>query len=442
MNLFRPPREPAEALLWRTRLRLALVTLVMVATLVVLVGLTTAAAATALMRESIDRALDAAVSDSLTLHELLDSEAPYTYRGPLGRADTFVMLVDSDGKVYGNTTNSELDGLPDMAAIDAAATGADRRSGTYGEASVRLLTIPYRTAQVEDEEEGGAGSNRPLYLQAGHDLTLQHEFEEQLTLVIGLIALLGIIGAVLVTLFITNRALVPIRMAFATERRFVATASHELRTPIAIIRASAEIIDREDLVAEPGRPLVEDIVGETERMGTLVSDLMALASAQAGALHIELAEIELAGYLLDIGRRSRSIAQRQGLHFQMETAVPATTRIRADRDRLDQLLLILMDNAINHSPPGGTVYLDARLEARSRRVIITVSDEGPGIEPADAQRIFEPFARAGQGATSSSGTGLGLAIARQLADLHGAELTVEGRPGPGATFSLRLPLLQ
>ncbi len=447
MSRLRPPRDPAEALLWRTRMRLAAVTFVVLATLVLVVGLTAAVTATALMRESIDRALDAAVTDPLTLHELLEEGERFEYAGPLGMADTFVVLADADGNVYGNTTDAWLVGIPDMDAIGAAAAGDDRRSGSYGDTDLRLLTTYYRVAAVEDGSEveddrelEGVAASTTLYLQAGHDLSLQQDLERQLLLAISAIGLLGIAAAAVVTIFLTRRAMTPISEAFTTERRFVATASHELRTPIAVIRASAEIIGREGLVAEPGRELLDDIVSETDRMGTLVGDLLALASAQAGAMPLDLRPVELAPYVKDIARRSSSMAESEGVSLETNTAIPASTQIRADRDRLDQTMLILVDNAIKHTPPDGTVHLDATVDSRAGAATLSVTDDGPGIAPEDAERIFQPFIRSGPAAASRKGAGLGLAVARQLAEGHDAQLSVESRAGHGATFRLRIPL--
>lgn len=441
MKLIRPPRDPAESLLWRTGIRLSAITLLMLAALVIIVGATTAVVATALMRESIDRTLDAAVSDPVALHELFDDDEG-EYDGPLSRADTFVVLVDANGNVYGSTTSARLTGLPDMAALDAAASGDDRRSGTYGSAHLRLLTTRSGVAELEDELEDDRDATTALFLQAGHDLSLQTELERQLLLAISLIGLLGIAGAVVVTLFVTRRALVPIREAFETERRFVATASHELRTPVAIIRASAEILERERLVAASGRALVDDIVSETDRMGRLVGDLMALASAEAGAVSMDLEPVALQAYFDDIARRCASIAESRGVDFAAtsDQAGP-TVWVRADRDRLDQLLLILVDNAFKHAPPSGHVRMHLAIERPARTATISVSDDGPGIAADAVERIFEPFERLTPRRGAEAGAGLGLAIARQLARRHDAELSVESIPDHGATFRLRLPLL-
>jgi signal transduction histidine kinase len=111
-----------------------------------------------------------------------------------------------------------------------------------------------------------------------------------------------------------------------------------------------------------------------------------------------------------------------------------------DRDRLDQLVLILIDNAIKHSPTGGVVRLELIVDRRAGSARVLVTDEGPGIPAADLERIFEPFERVTGSQRAKGGAGLGLAIARQLASRQGADLSVSSPPGKGATFSLGIPL--
>ncbi len=441
MSWLRPPRDPASALLWRARRQIASVTLLMVTALVVIVGVTTAATAIALMRELADRALDAAAADDLTLHELLEGGESYEYTGPLGVADTFVMLVDADGNVYGNTSAATLDGLPDLTALAQSQRAPDRRTGRYGDTDLRLLTTKLGSAEIDDELEDETGATTTLYLQAGHDLSLQHQLERQLLLAIGIIGMLGIAGAVVVTLFVTRRALIPIREAFDTERRFVAAASHELRTPVAIIRASAEILEREHLVEAGGAPLVEDIVGEADRMGRLVGDLMALASAQTEAIHMDIMSLDPVTYFEDISRRSAAIAEARGIALEVSASDRGSGMvINADPDRLDQLLLILVDNAIRHSPPGGTVRMVLAIVPSAALATFSVVDDGPGLRAEEIERIFEPFERGDASRRSGAGAGLGLTIARQLAQRQDARLEAENEPGHGAAFRLRMPL--
>lgn len=445
MRLRGGPVDPAEALLRRTRIRLALLTLATVTTLVIVIGVTTAVTAITLMRESVDRALLLAAGDPLVLHQLFEGENEAgSVQGVLGDADTFVMLASADGALLG-ASGARPEGLPDTDAIAAAERGRDLRDARFGDTDVRLLTMRVagetsedHESEEDDEESEAAASTR--FLQAGMNMALQHRLERQLLLAIFAIGALGVLGAMVVTLFVTQRALVPIREAFATERRFVAAASHELQTPVAIIRASAEILERERLVAGNGTALVDDIIGETDRLGRLVSDLLALASAEAGAISLRPEAIDLETWFTDLARRAAGIAEAGGAGFAVSQDRVSGLTVTADRDRLDQLVLILVDNAIKHSPPGGNVQLSLLDQRRSGTAIIQVSDQGPGIPAEELERIFEPFVRVAGTRRTTGGTGLGLAIARQLAVRQGEELTVVSSPGAGATFSLSLPL--
>ena len=167
------------------------------------------------------------------------------------------------------------------------------------------------------------------------------------------------------TLFVTGRALVPIRAAIATERRFVADASHEIRTPAAIIRASAEVLEREGLVADDGRSLVADIVAESDRLGGLVDDLLALAASERGSMVIERRPVDLAEIARDTVRRAGPLAAEHGVELIGPAEDAAALPVVGDRDRLVQLLLVLVDNAFGHSPPGGRVTVGRGADHRA-----------------------------------------------------------------------------
>ena len=234
------------------------------------------------------------------------------------------------------------------------------------------------------------------------------------SIIITLVGLVGLAGAALVTLFVTGRALVPIRAAFATERRFVADASHEIRTPAAIIRASAEVLEREGLVGEEGHELVADIVAESDRLGGLVDELLALAASERGALAIERRPIDIAEVARDTVRRAGPLAAERGIELVGPTNDGRVLPVLGDRDRLVQILLVLVDNASRHSPRGGRVTVTAG-PAVGRTVSVCVDDQGPGIPAEAREAIFEPFARLpGSRRGADAGSGLGLAIARRL----------------------------
>lgn len=442
-----PPRSspdtPEERLLRRTRWHLAAVTMALVAVLLVTVGVVTRLAATRLMDENVARAMDAALQVALHESDDLDDDPPRTPAG----SDTFALFMDATGRVVGNPSGIALAGLPDPAAIAESASGAtDRRDGTYGGVPVRLLTrqVAGGDAATDGHDESHDDGSSVAFVQVGFVLSLYQEQQRELVLAIASAVLLGILGAVVVTLIVTNRALSPIRRAFAAERRFVAAASHELRTPVAIIRASAEVMQREGHATPDGQPLLADIVAETDRLGRLVGDLLALASAEAGAVAIHARSTPLGPWIDETARRIDPMIAAAGLTLSTETEALAEAVALVDPDRLTQLLLVLVDNAVAHSPAGGRIHLAATREG-ARTVAITVTDQGPGVPDELRERIFEPFART-PGARRVQGSGLGLAIARQLAMRQGATLAVADaahRPqgwGTGACFVLRLPL--
>jgi signal transduction histidine kinase len=425
-------RAPAGRLLASTRRRLAVTTLLLIGALVLAIGAATAFIATRALDQDVDRVLEqAAIAESQRLAgELPTAGGDEGDERPPEASDTFFLILDPGGSLVSNPSSVLRQGLPDLAAVAAArATGRDIRTVEDGAVPIRLLTLPI-----------GDAANPVGWLEAGFVLTLHERQSGTLILAVTLVGMVGLAGAALVTLFVTGRALVPIRAAFATERRFVADASHEIRTPAAIIRASAEVLEREGLVTDEGRPLVADIVAESDRLGGLVDDLLALAASERGSLAIVRRPIDLAEIARDTVRRAGPLAAERGIDLVGPAEDGTVLPVVGDRDRLVQLLLVLVDNASRHSPEGGLVTVTAG-PAGARVAAVSVDDQGPGV-PADAREaIFEPFARLpGSRSRADAGSGLGLAIARRLAELHGGTLAATEAPGGGARFVLSLPV--
>jgi len=422
---------PNASLLARTRRRLALGTLAVVGTLVLVLGAATAVIGISILDQEVDRALAAA--SSAYLSQLGGEAKPEENAESEGSApqasDTFFLVLDASGALVANPSGIPLAGLPVLAAADAArVAGSDLRTVEANGTRVRLLTAPI-------EHDGGIAG----WLQAGTVLTLRDRQAQGLLLAVLLVGALGLAGAALATLWITGRALVPIRAAFETERRFVADASHEIRTPAAVIRSSAEVLQREELVTPRGRPLVEDIVGEADRLGRLVEDLLALAASERGAHALETGPLDLAALARTAVRRATPLAEARGLRLAGPDDAGPPIPADGDADRLLQVLLILLDNAFRHSPPGGTVSV-AATRAAGGPARVEILDQGPGVPPAMREKIFEPFARLPASRSRADvGSGLGLAIARRLVELHEGTLTVADGPGGGARFVLELP---
>ena len=421
--------DPTARLLTRTRQRLTIVTLALIALLVVGIGAATVFVSLRALDADVDRVLSASVdADVAALRDGMPSDAepsPDNEDAILAAADTFTLVLGPDGGLVSNPSRANLPGLPDEAAVAAAgAGGRDLRTVDAGGTEVRLLTVPVTA------EEGGALLG---YVQGGFVLTLHDLQSNSIITAILLVGAIGLVGAAIVTLLVTGRALVPIRRSFDAQRRFVADASHELRTPAALIRANAEVMEREGLVTGEGRPLAADIVTEADRLGRLVGDLLQLAAAEPAGLLRKPEPVDLGQIATETIRQMQALATERSARLVMAPTSLPSVMVEGDRDRLIQLLLILLDNAFDHSPPGGTVTVELRMVGP--RVELSVADQGPGVPDSERERIFEPFTRLpGVSRDRAGGTGLGLAIGRRIATAHGGSIVVTDAPGGGAMF--------
>jgi two-component system sensor histidine kinase BaeS len=216
-------------------------------------------------------------------------------------------------------------------------------------------------------------------------------------------------------------------------RQLVANVSHELRTPVALIRGQVEALDED----APGNPRIEMALRETGRLERLVSDLFQLASADAGALRLDVRAVDLASLvresvepLVEPARREASVA--------VAIEAPAAVTAMADRERLARVIQNLVRNAVRHVPEGGMVRV--AVAAKPSAAVVSVSDTGGGIPSEDLPHVFERFYR-GESSRNrdSGGAGLGLAMAKEFVEAMGGAISVVSPPGEGATFTVSLP---
>ena len=349
---------------------------------------------------------------------------PLAYDGEL--AAIFVLPLDATGQVLFNPNPAAAPLDPDRQALEAALSrGSDERTVSLSDGQrVRLLT--YRLTR----------SDGPAALQLGRVLSDQDRVLWQLAL--GLL-FLGSLSMVLLggaSWWLAGRALRPAQAAWERQQRFIASASHELRTPLTLIRASAEVALRNvGLEDADQRELLGDVLSESDHMRRLVDDLLTLSRLDSGQLPLTLERVEVAPFLAEVQRQVARLGAERGVTVTLEEASGA---VCADADRLRQVLLIALDNALRHTPSGGRITLAATPQGREVR--FRVSDTGCGIAPEHLPHIFERFYRIDPARGRASGNaGLGLSIAQALITAMGGQIGASSAPGQGATVWFTLP---
>lgn len=353
--------------------------------------------------------------------------------------DVAVIVLLPDGSTYGDLDETSFSlGLP--YAYLAQSAGQESRtirgtvSGPGG--AVRVMSIPVK-------RYGEYGSVVAV-VQAAQSREAVTETVERLIFVLVLSGLGALVLAAAGGFFMSRRAMRPVQEAFGRQRTFIADASHELKTPLTLIRADAEVLSRG--IDDPGkasdnRELVDDLLGETDRMSAVLSDLLLLARLDAQKVSVSREPFDLALVISETSERFavRARAEDKYLEVHHSGKLPA----RGDAARTGQSLAALLDNALCFTPLGGTITVEGRITDKHIEVIIT--DTGPGIAPESLDRIFERFYRddahsaARSRGPSGGGTGLGLAIARDLVRAQGGEVIAENAAGGGARFTLSLP---
>ncbi len=224
-------------------------------------------------------------------------------------------------------------------------------------------------------------------------------------------------------------AYVQVEETLHTQRRFVADASHELRTPLTTLRGNLGLLQRQPPINEEDRAdVLDDMVAESERLMRLVNDLLTLARADAGR-PLRQEAVPIWPLIEDVCQQVRLLAPER----QIICRSNAVGTVTGDGEALRQVLLVLLDNALKHTPGEATITLTTSRD--NGQVTIEVSDNGPGIKPEHLPHLFDRFYR-GDTARSSPGAGLGLAIAAELAQAQGGSLTVNSQVGHGSTFTL------
>ncbi|PZC42669.1 MAG: Signal transduction histidine kinase [Chloroflexi bacterium] len=339
-----------------------------------------------------------------------------------GQVPTHQLLLDLEGGLLGSTITIVTPPLVGPIAV-AAVEGADLRTIDVDGERIRV-----RTEQVALD---GVAIG---YVQAFHSLESRDDTASALAQMFLIAGGIGSAVALVAGYWLSGRTLAPIQRNMEAQERFVADASHELRTPIAVVQSSADVLLRHpDHSVEQEREVVEGIAEEALRMGALVRDLLELGTIDQAPLErrpVELGEIA-AGAVQALETRTRE----RGMRMVLE---PGTVWALGDRAALAQVARILLDNAIKYAGEGSRVEVSVAVLGRQAR--LRVADDGPGIPLEEQDRVFERFARVDKARARAQGSsGLGLSIARAIVERQGGRIVLASTPGEGAAFTVLLP---
>lgn len=274
----------------------------------------------------------------------------------------------------------------------------------------------------------------------GKEISAMYRGLQKATYTLAGLAVVALIIATGVGYIMAGKAIVPLREAYEKQRQFAADASHELRTPLSVVLASAEILGSDPSITSPFlKQVIGDVHDEVKKMTKLVSDLLVVARSDNQALKLKLTKIDLAAALDQTMRLMQPLAEKKRISLLREGGDSLITKL--DEQKIKQLMLILVDNAVKYTPEGGKITV--RLEdASAGKIVFSVADTGIGIAPADQKRIFDRFYRVDKSRSREmGGNGLGLAIAQEIVGLHGGSIKVASTLGVGTVFTVTLKRL-
>lgn len=256
------------------------------------------------------------------------------------------------------------------------------------------------------------------------------------------ICYLGIFAVSVLALFVFSRyftahAMKPLMENDLKQKQFVALASHELRSPLAVFKTGLSLLKG---APEPARTdrIHRMMHGEILRMERLLNDLLFLSRAEQAALQYDFARVNLSELLRGVCLKYQPSAAAKNITLSADREIPDALMWICDRQRIEQVLVILIDNALTYVPSGGTVSLG--LEISRTAAVLSVTDNGPGISDSDKKKIFDRFYQANTAHSSKEHFGLGLSIAQEICLAHRGKISVSDAPGGGCVFTVRLPL--
>ncbi|MBP3885739.1 MAG: GHKL domain-containing protein [Olsenella sp.] len=327
-----------------------------------------------------------------------------------------VILETSDSHVY---INSSL--------LNRVVQEALTSDGDFGDD--RSIHVSWKSKRLDE-----GGMRVAIVDTTDADTTMQALLIRDLEIVIAGLAVLFAI-----TYALANWALAPVAAAWEQQRRFVADASHELKTPLAVILANNEILEKDEGIPSGSRRWIQSTADEARHMKSLVNDLLQLARTDEEAAGLASAmrreELDLSDIVDKSALEFDAVAFERGC--MIEAQIEPGIKMRGDREWMERLVIILIDNACKYCAPESTIRLSLRREGQ--HVVYSVNNQGPVIGPEELDHLFDRFYRSDKARSrsqSQGGFGLGLAIAKSTAEAHGGRIKATSTESDGTTFSI------
>ncbi len=278
-------------------------------------------------------------------------------------------------------------------------------------------------------------------IYVGENITSYYEMLKTTLIILAVAAIIFLFAAAYLGHLLAGKAIIPLKQSFFRQREFTADASHELRTPLSILLTSVDAIqlDDDNKLTVFSIQTLDDMKNEIRRMSRLVSDLLTLARADTEVTSIIKEKFDLYALAEQIIRSLKPLADAKGVELEFESQEDIF--VFADKEKINQLLLILIDNAIKYTPSRGNAKLSIGIkEGKKPCFTITVIDTGVGIPEEYKELVFERFYRIDKSRSrEQGGTGLGLSIAKWIVEAHGGTIKVESNPGMGSSFIIVIP---
>ena len=352
---------------------------------------------------------------------LLDGETNPLIESEL--ALIFVIPLDGNGGVEPISSNQAFPISPQKEALRSASVNGEDLRTIYSSDGIPIRLLTYRLPD----------GYQARYLQLGRPIDDRVRLMNQFLMGLIVISLIVLLFVGLLSWWMAGRSLIPAQRSLEEQQAFIANASHELRTPLTLIRAGTELAARSIHEGEP-KQLLSDVMHDVDYMNKMVEDLLLLSRLDNKRLTIDRKPVSVNTLLNDIQNQSQMIAGGQ----IVQTSLLSQDRmVLADPDRLRQVLLILLDNAIQHTPQTGSIKVGA--EVMKKQIALFISDSGCGIPTESLPHIFERFYKApSHTETQNRGAGLGLSLAKSLVEMQHGHIHVESQPGIGTKFTIVL----